>query len=106
LEYFRPDPSPVPPAIRAYLDERARTGTAPSTAYAYRRDLLDCATYLEETTERPFATSRVTTELVLEYMSYLRVRRLSARTVNRRLAALRGLLRHAQSVGFAGRPDC
>jgi site-specific recombinase XerD len=100
LEYFAPDPAQIPHEISAYLAERQRTGAAPSTIYAYQRDLLDFATFLEETTGQPFATRLVTTAAVVEYKSYLRIRRLAARTINRRLAAIKGLCRYAVAMGW------
>jgi site-specific recombinase XerD len=100
LAYFTSDPAPVPAEIAAYLAERERTDTAPATVYAYRRALLDFCGYCEESAGRPFTAAVVTTALVLDYKAYLRLRRLSAATVNRHLSALRGFFRYAVARGW------
>jgi site-specific recombinase XerD len=100
LEYFSPDPTPVPAEIAAYLAERRRTDTAPATLYAYGRALMDFAAYVEDSGGRPFSASLCTVQTILDYKSYLRIRRLSAATVNRHLAALRGFFGYAVACGW------
>jgi site-specific recombinase XerD len=100
LEYFRPDPTPTPREVTDYLTECRRTGKAPLTIYAISRDLADVTSFVEQTTGHPFATSDLTTEMVLDYRAYLRVKRLKAATINRRFSALHGFCLHALAMGW------
>jgi site-specific recombinase XerD len=103
LPYFTRDDYPTPPEIEAYLAERRRTGAAPSTVYATRRDLLDLASYVEEATGAPFAARVLSTDVIRDYRDYLRVRRLSSATINRRTASIRGFCRYATARGWLPR---
>jgi site-specific recombinase XerD len=98
LPYFCTDPAEPPPQIAAYLAARAREGLGEASLYAYRRDLMDVATFIEEATGAPFSAAAVTTAQILDYKATLRIRRLSGATINRRQASLRGFLRYAQAM--------
>jgi site-specific recombinase XerD len=74
--------------------------TAPATVYAYLRALLDFVAYVEESAQERFSLAACTVQVVLGYKAFLRLRRLSAATVNRHLAALRGFFRYAVARGW------
>jgi integrase/recombinase XerC len=83
-------------------------GRSPQTVRAYRQDLADFATFVGTATA-PEAAQRLLAagsgaahELALRYQADLLGRGLAAATVNRRLAALRSLLKLARTLGLVG----
>jgi integrase/recombinase XerD len=72
-------------------------GLARNTVEAYRRDLLQLADFLES--KRVLAWGEVEPIHVRAYLSYLRKRGLSVRTVARRVVTLRRLYRFLETEG-------
>ncbi len=81
-------------------------GRSPQTLRAYRQDLEDFTRYLgapdlDAAAERLLASGPgLANALVLAYRTNLRDRELAAATVNRRLAALRSLVKLARTLGL------
>jgi integrase/recombinase XerC len=82
------------------------TGRSETTLRAYRRDLEDFRRFTRDATisaatERLLRGGRaVSHQLVLNYRARLMERGLQAATINRRIAALRSLVKMARLVGF------
>src|SRR5262249_53788886 len=83
-------------------------GRSPQTVRAYRQDLADFAACVGAATAAAAAHRLVAhgpgpaNELALRYQAELRRRGLAAATVNRRLAALRSLVKLARTLGVTG----
>ena len=82
------------------------SGRNPRTLQAYRQDLADFRAFTADATAEE-AAARLLSQapgdangLVLDYKASLLERRLSPATVNRRLAALRSLVKLARTLGF------
>ena len=88
---------PVVEYLQALETER---GASRNTVLAYRRDLADFGRYLQGP-RRELDT--LTSRDVSEYLLALRRRGLGARSVARRLSALRGLYRHLVRAGTVTR---
>lgn len=87
--------------IEAFLDGRNK-----NTAQAYRADVQDFAGFLQVETASQAAALLLgngpgpANGLVLRYRAYLMNRDLSAATINRRLAALRSVVKLARTLGL------
>lgn len=88
---------PVVEYLQALETER---GASRNTVLAYRRDLADFGRYLQGPRRELDA---LTSRDVSEYLLALRRRGLGARSVARRLSALRGLYRHLVRAGTVTR---
>jgi integrase/recombinase XerD len=88
---------PVVEYLQALQTER---GASRNTLLAYRRDLADFGRYLEGPRR---ALGALTARDVSDYLLALRRRGLGARSVARRLSALRGLYRHLLREGTVSR---
>ena len=82
------------------------SGRCPLTLKAYRQDIVDFQTFCQETTP-PAAIAALFSRApgdanatLLAYRASLIARTLSPATINRRLAALRSLVRLGRSLGF------
>jgi integrase/recombinase XerC len=100
------DIAPAPAGVEGLL-ERFLARQLESTRRAYQRDLEDFARWLGAASAQQAAELLLSppspgpaNQLVHDYVSHLRRRRLSGATVNRRLAALRALVRLARSFGL------
>jgi integrase/recombinase XerC len=107
---------PIVPAAGAALDGSAAArllaaflaGRKPATLRAYRQDLNDLARFLGAGPADQAAALLLArgpgpaNELALQYKSALMKRGLAAATVNRRLAALRSLVKLARTLGLIG----
>ncbi|MFC2171386.1 tyrosine-type recombinase/integrase [Acidobacteriota bacterium] len=88
------------------LIEAFLTGRSERTIVAYSADLKDFQTFLGVTTPREAARSLIAygqgaaNAMVIKYKANLFERKLSSATVNRRLAALRSLIRLARTLGI------
>lgn len=97
---FRPDPQLL---VQTFLQ-----GRTPKTLRAYREDLADFAAFVGANSREEAAAHLLKQEqgaavaLVMRYRDHLRgERKLSPATVNRRLAALRSLLKLARMLGLS-----
>jgi integrase/recombinase XerC len=83
-------------------------GRSPQTLRAYRQDLADFAAFVgaaapaEAAQQLLAGGAGAANEVALRYNADLRRRSLAAATVNRRLAALRSLLKLARTLGLVG----
>lgn len=100
LKTFRPDPGLL---VQTFLQ-----GRTPKTLRAYREDLADFAAFVGAKSREEAASHLLSQEqgaavaLVMRYRDHLRAeRKLSPATVNRRLAALRSLLKLARMLGLS-----
>src|ERR1051326_5106142 len=95
--------SPAQRLLAAFL-----AGRSPQTLRAYRADLVAFATFVGAATPAEAAQRLLTggagaaNEVALGYKADLLGRGLAAATVNRRLAALRSLLKLARTLGLVG----
>jgi integrase/recombinase XerC len=108
-------PAPVPPAGDALDADPARrllaaflAGRSPATPKAYQADLDDWARFTGAGSADAAAALLLArghggaNELALHYKARLRARGLAPATVNRRLAALRSLVKLARTLGLVG----
>src|SRR5262249_20138524 len=95
-----------PRGAAARLVEAFLAGRSPQTLRAYRKDLEDFAAFLGVASVEAIPTSLLgggqgsANELALRYRAHLQARGLAPATVNRRLAALRSLVKLARVVGL------
>lgn len=95
----------APAAARRPLEEMWLEGRKASTVAAYRKDLRDFARFLGAADgaaaihELLAGGQAVANERVLSYRNAMRDNRLSPATINRRVAALRSLVKLANSLG-------
>lgn len=108
----------APPAIRgeSRLLEAFLAGRSPTTLRAYRRDLEDLANWMlgrlftpDHRPDVEQAVARILSggpgeanELALAWRADMRKRTLAPATINRRLAALRSLMKLARTLGLIG----
>lgn len=78
-------------ALRAYLDELRRRNASPHTVRNYGVDLGEFLAYFSPPDAEPPEPARFTTLEFREWMGSLHERKLSAVTIRRKLAAVRGL---------------
>jgi integrase/recombinase XerC len=76
------------------LDHLAARRVSPRTVDAYRRDLLDFAAFLEGRRGAPPSAETVGEDDVRAYLAHLTRRGLAARTVSRRLSAIKAFRRY------------
>lgn len=117
VDVQRDRPAPRRPLLEMWLE-----GRSPNTLAAYRDDVVDFALFLERTAAPGFDLPRAVdadrlraaevaasflvqktqgeaNELVLSYRNHLRAKQLAPATVNRRLGALRSLVKLANLLG-------
>ena len=93
------------PSIRSFIVSFLRE-KSPSTLTAYKRDLLDFTSFIpacdvEEGIRTFFGLNQGQANfLVLNYKSHLKKRGLQSTTINRRLAAIRSIVKLANLVGL------
>ena len=92
LRLFVPPMSELAAAIERYLEELARANESPHTLDAYRSDLRQFLEFLSPPGMEPPAPGAIDTLLIREWLVKLYNDNLTAVTVRRKLAALRGLL--------------
>jgi hypothetical protein len=106
------DPSsPAARLLRAFLN-----GRKPETITAYRQDLEDFQAFIQAPTIEQAASLLLArgpggaNALALDYKAHLMDRHLSANTINRRLTALRSLVKLGRTLGlcllYAGSSKC
>jgi integrase/recombinase XerC len=101
-------PHPLGTTAAARLLAAFLTGRSPATLRAYQHDLNDFAAFCAAPTADAAAALLLArgpgpaNELALHYKAHLRGRGLAAATVNRRLAALRSLVKLARTLGLVG----
>ncbi len=88
--------APLAAAVRSYLTYcRVEKGLSPATLKAYESDFKSYSCWLQELREESFSQISV----LQRFQHYLLERKLSARSIARKLAALRGLLQHLVAEG-------
>jgi integrase/recombinase XerC len=85
--------------IERYLAELARTGDSPHTLRAYQADLAQFLEYLSPPDLEPPEPSAVDMLILREWLASLYRDRLTAVTIRRKLAAVRGLFRFLEREG-------
>jgi integrase/recombinase XerC/integrase/recombinase XerD len=83
-------------ALGSYARELATRGASPSTLRAYGRDLLELAAWA---TERGTGPRELAYRNLRSYAAVLSERRLAKSSINRKLAAVRGLHAHLVATG-------
>ncbi|MGA2148490.1 MAG: tyrosine-type recombinase/integrase [Bryobacteraceae bacterium] len=86
-------------AIGRYLDELAREGSSPHSLKAYAGDLRQFVEFLSPPETAPPAPAEIDLLTLREWMVWLYRRHLSAVSIRRKLAAVRGLFRFLHREG-------
>lgn len=87
--------------IEAFLDEMRATRTAsPHTLDAYRRDLTQLFAHLAESTGGSLALRSITRHHLRSFLAHLRQRNLAAKSMQRKISAIRSFFRYACRKGL------
>src|SRR4051794_41337605 len=96
----------LPPWLQSFLDRLAAEDLSAATRRGYRYDLLQFAAWYAALDGSPPELARLTEHDIIASRQHMIARRqLRATTINRRLEAVRRLLRWAQATGVVAAND-
>lgn len=94
-------PMPIMEAAEHYLERKRRRGAAANTLKAYGADLAQFAEFLDRL-DQGRLVSLISQHHVSRWLDDLAARGISQRSQARKLAVLRGFVRHARAEGWIG----